>query len=152
MEHTEMEQNPIDNDARRERRKRMLPQPACVICGISNVDQLVAVKVRLINPGALHLIDEHHLAGRENNPDLVVTVCLNHHAVLTAKNLDFGVSMKAPDTVLDRLVATMRGLAAFFILLGESLIDWAELLVRLIRGLDKNCAQWREMPEAKSHE
>ena len=81
-----MRADPIGNDVRKLRRARRLgPGAACVICGEANRDQLKRM--------SRSLLERHHLAGRANDPELTVVVCLNHHARLSEAQRDSGVDL-----------------------------------------------------------
>jgi hypothetical protein len=136
--------NPIGNDARGARRKRLILNRACIICGLSDPASLVITK--------RSLIEEHHLVGRVNESDLTVPLCRNHHAQLTAKYANDGISMNPPETMLHRLETVARTIGVVFEYLGHHFKDWADALARLIRGLDEKHPTWRTMPEAKPNE
>lgn len=135
------EHDPIRNDARRANRQRRLGDDACCLnCGEAQMVTLV--------PTAKSLLEAHHVVGKANDAELTVPLCRNCHAKLTESLRETGASMAPPKTLLDRLVAVLRALAAFFRMLGEKCSEWAEKLAAFIRALDRHCAEWRTMPEA----
>lgn len=146
-----MEEDPVRNDARRESRKRVLPQSKCLSCGISDLPVLAVTKPSQLNKNGLKLLQEHHLFHRTNDRDFTITLCLNHHAELTAKNLDHGVSTEKPETVLHQVIAIVRAWGVFFVDLGNRIVRLADWLLQLLAALDEKFPAWRSMPEAKPH-
>jgi hypothetical protein len=128
-----METDPRGNDRRRILRRREFGvEPACVFCGKTEP------------------IAFHHVAGAANDPDLEGPVCLNCHAVNHEEMRRLGVplSRTPPRSLLEKIEALLRGLAAFFRLLAESALDFAERLAALIRALDVHLPAWRDLGEA----
>ena len=135
-----MEQDPIQNDARRARRVAQLGErPACTLCGCPEFDALLPVKRRLL--------ERHHLAGRNHDPHLTVALCRNCHARLTEQLRRSGADMEKQSTLLERIVAVLRAVGTALKAVGEALIQWAEKLARLAVGLDARWPEWRDMPE-----
>lgn len=138
-----MELDPIRNDARRERRRRRSPRAlCCAICGERNPAAF---------PKRPRVIERHHAMGEANDEQLLVSLCLTHHALASELQRDFGVELRdLPDrSVLERLEAALRSLAGFFELLAESLIAWANKLRDLVAALDRARPGWRQLPEAR---
>lgn len=110
--------------------------PACALCG----------EARLF---ALHVKVGHHVAGRVNDPDLTVPVCLNCHAEQTEAHRRVGLplrdSVDPPPTLLDRLAALLAGAGVFLTELGGRLVEWADVLRRLVAALDRDAAGWRDV-------
>ncbi len=144
-----MENHPIKNDARRESRSRVLPQKSCLFCGITDLTELVVTEPKQLNQRGLSLLQEHHLFNRATDPNFTITLCRNHHAKLTARNLDYGVSTEAPETILDSFATIARALGVFFIVLGERIIQLADSVFNFMCALDRQCPDWRTMEEAK---
>src|SRR5258706_587809 len=95
--------DPIASEARRAKRERLLgDSPACVRCGLAEIDSLIAVK--------RGVLEAHHVVGRANDEDLTVALCRNCHAVVTERYRDAGVSLNRPPTVLHQLAAILRAL------------------------------------------
>jgi hypothetical protein len=132
----EMEENPIQNDRRRVKRERMLGEnAACAFCGITTPEVLLRAH--------RNLIDGHHAVGRANDADLIVPLCHNHHAILTESYARAGVSMHPAETVLDRFIAVLKALGAFFVALAQTCWRWAEDILRFMEWLDQRCPDWR---------
>jgi hypothetical protein len=127
-----------------------LPQDYCLACGISEVHQLVPTGAKKLNRKGLRLLEQHHLVGKANHAKLAITLCRNHHAELTARNMDCGVSMKTPETILHMFIAIARGIAVFLRFWWEALEAWADSASKLLTALDDRCPVWRTLPEAKT--
>lgn len=129
--------DPIGADKRRAWAARELPaDAACVCCGETN---------KLV-------LERHHIAGASNDKVLTVVLCRTHHHLMTIGQLDLGVDLawrKSGDTLLERLVAVLRGLAVFFESLAHALMAWADRLAALIAALDARCPGWRTIPQAQ---
>jgi hypothetical protein len=129
--------DPIGTDLSRARRTRKLPpNAACVICGHTEPDALKRAR--------RSLLEQHHLAGKVNDDQLTVVLCLNHHREQTARQRGMGVELEeAPATDVERLVSMLRGLALFLEALAGSCVEWAERLAAHIARLDANSPAWR---------
>jgi hypothetical protein len=129
------EPDPMDALIRRERGVRQLPVGAtCAICGE-------------INPV---LLEVHHIAGAANDQNSVVVLCLNHHRSQSVDQSAAGIDLDSSHqrTIVDRVVAWLRGLGLFFAALALACRDMADWLAALAEGLDANYPAWRELPEA----
>ena len=136
-----MEKNPIKNDARRTARESQIgSERTCRLCQEADIASLTR--------GPRSLLEEHHVVGQANDPDLTITLCFNCHRKLTERMRANGTSMHTPKTCLDQLVAFLLGLAAFFRMLSEKLTEWASKPGNLATALDTNYPNWRTMPEA----
>jgi hypothetical protein len=136
--------DPIGADLRRANpARRIAAGSACVTCG--EADPVVLKSGRSV-------LEAHHLAGRANDPDMTADVCLNCHRKLTNAQRDCGVPLAADPqrSLLDRLVAWLRGLAVFCQHLAQNLLDTAHQLERCVAGLDREHPAWRSLPEAAS--
>jgi hypothetical protein len=137
-----MEENPLKSEQRRLRREERFGQGACcVLCGEPELKGLIPVKRKLL--------DKHDVAGRAHDPSVWVIVCRNCHAKLTAGALDAGADMRPQPTLLHRLVMMLRALGSFFEMVGQAICRWADEILRLVTGLDKDCPNWRDSSEAK---
>ncbi len=141
---TSRDPDPMGNRLRRERRARLLPPDAvCVYCGQDNPEILRRVKRTVLNL--------HEPAGKANDPDLWVILCLNCHELNTLKQPGFGVDLRRdPDRSMpEKLVYVLRGLATFFQLLVDALMRGADRLSAFIADLDANCEGWRDLGTAQ---
>ncbi len=133
---------PIQRAARRAARASKLPPDACcAICGLRDPEALVRVKRTVL--------DVHHVAGRNHSKALTIWLCRNHHAIEHEKLRTAGVDLRAPETVMDKLVAVLAAIGTFLISLGEHLCEWAEQLLGFRDGLDTCYPDWRSIPEAQ---
>jgi hypothetical protein len=137
-----MEQNPIQNDARTAERKRKLGHELrCLLCPEGDIWALTRVH--------RSLLEKHHLVGKANDPDALVTLCFNCHHKLTERMRANGTSMAPPETCLELIENLLLGLAAFFQMLSEKHTEWARKPAALATALDAAYPQWRSMPEAQ---
>lgn len=136
------EPNPIANDRRRARKRHQLPEDAaCAFCGERNPDAL--------RPFRRTTTEAHHPAGEANDPDLVVALCMTHHAIVTALGWDAALDLtRRPVTVLARAAGALQSLAVFLQALAEALLRLARELLALEAGLDRRLPSWRKLPEA----
>lgn len=112
----------------------------CLLCEFRKPEALVRVR--------RSLLERHHVVGRLTDPDLIVHLCLNCHAVMTEKYRGAGVSMR-PASVLEKVIAALRGFGSFLPAAGETCFRWATALQRFTAALDSKFPEWRDMPEAK---
>lgn len=137
-----MEVNPIQNDARKQRRRERLGADAyCLLCGCNDLTALTQVQ--------RSLFEKHHVAGRKID-ELTVTVCLNCHRALQEGLKDAGLEERTPPTLLHRLLYILTAFADFFRQLADRCADWARRLARLIRRLDEALPSWRDAVEGES--
>lgn len=135
------ENDPIKNEARRARRQAQLGADAvCILCGETQWEALTTIR--------RSLLERHHVVGKVNDAQLLVPICRNCHGVVTEDLRRVGASMDAPRTVMDKIVAVLRALGAMLVRIGESLLEWADELDALKRGLDREYPEWSSMPEA----
>ena len=119
---------PSRNPARAARRKAELRErlgaerPFCVYCGYG---ELVALR-RVTHK----FLPEHHVLGRHHDPDSVVFVCLNCHAVLHELFSDAGVELQPVSDPVMRVAAMLRAEAVHFEMLANSKRKQADLLER----------------------
>lgn len=140
---TSRDADPMGNRLRREQRARRLPpNEVCVYCGQENPEIL-----RRVNRTVLNL---HEPAGRANDADLSVTLCLNCHELNTLRQPGYGVDLRRnPERSMpEKLVYVLRGLATFFQLLVDALMRWADSLSALVVDLDANFVEWRDLGTA----
>jgi hypothetical protein len=124
------------------RLRKLGDDPSCALWGEKNPEVLTRCK--------RSLLENHHIAGSANDSEMTVVLCLHCHAKATEKQRQYGVKLcHQPRNLLERLVEVLKGLASFFPLAIESLLDWAENLSKLLVALDTKYPEWRSMPEAK---
>lgn len=125
-------------DARR--RRRLPPNAACIVCG--ETDPIV-----LTTKGMRPVLEANHVAGRDNDKNLTAPYCLNHHAVMTARQLDAGVFGDGPaPTVLERILRIFTSMGVFFEQLAEACFRWAVQVTQVMGVLDANLPGWRSLP------
>jgi hypothetical protein len=133
--------NPIETDVRRERRRRRLGANAvCLLCGEAELSTLVGVSKKFL--------EDHHIAGRANDSEMVIPLCLNCHRKVTEDAAQCGLDLSQPRSFLNRLLAILLGLAVLFTRLGAALAHWAQELSNLIASLDQDCPDWIEAGRA----
>lgn len=99
------------------RRNRLGPNSVCAICGYCDPLALIAVSrnwlksLRIDLP--LTLLEEDHVAGRRNDPDLISTICRNCHAVLTELREQERFNMKRQPKARLRLALRFEGVELF---------------------------------------
>jgi hypothetical protein len=128
-----MEPQPIDVAARAARRRHRYPPDAvCIGCGETDP--------------TTYLFERHHPAGQANEPELTAPpMCANCHRRETARLQDLGVSMDPPPTVLHRIASALGGIGSFLVLLGETLLGYAQALSAIIAALDVHWPPWRNL-------
>ena len=127
---------PIRTEVRLARREQRLGADAtCVICGESALEALGLLSMRLI--------EQHHVVGKNHDPNLKVPVCRHCHAKFHEGAAQEGADLREAPRFLERLLNMLRSLAVFFRMLGDALGEWARRVERLIRDLDKGFPEWR---------
>src|SRR5215472_7780554 len=117
---------PLRNPARAARRKTEFHErlgaerPACIYCGY---EELVALR-RISGK----LLPQHHVFGRNHDPDSVVFVCLNCHAVMHELLSNAGVELKSLADPVLRVATMLRAEAVHFEMLASSKRKQATLL------------------------
>lgn len=116
------------NPARAARRKTELRErlgverPACIYCGYHEPVALRRVSRKFL--------PEHHPLGQNHDPDLVVLVCLNCHAVAHELLDDAGVELESVSDPVMRVAAMLRAEAVHLEMLADSKQRQADLLER----------------------
>lgn len=125
------DKDPIATDVRRRRRQRRLgtDHPTCDLCGYSGLEALTPVTSGWLKA---HGIERHHVVGKNNDPNLVVSLCLNCHRTATEGLARAGVSMRSESDPIARVAQMLDALAAFFEMLVDALRRWAELLWEIV--------------------
>jgi hypothetical protein len=114
------------NPARTARRKAELRErlgaegPACAYCGHEEPVALRRISRKLLS--------EHHVFGRNHDPDSVVVACLNCHAVMHELLSDAGVELQAISDPLMRVATMLRAEAVHLEMLARSKRKQAVLL------------------------
>jgi hypothetical protein len=117
---------PARNPVRAARRKTELRErlgaerPACIYCGC---EELVALR-RI----SRKFLRQHHVFGRNHDPDLVVFVCLNCHAVMHELLSNAGVDLQPVSDPVMRVATMLRAEAVHFERLASSKRKQAALL------------------------
>jgi hypothetical protein len=134
--------DPIGSDARRNRQVRRLPpEPACALCGESEIAVLKSHNVKR------SLLEEHHVGGRANDDEVVAVLCRNCHANATALQLDVGaIPPGTRASCLDAMELALRSLGTFFELVADACYRWAAQLGQVIAALDEHLPTWRTLP------
>jgi hypothetical protein len=131
--------DPIATDRRKARRRaRLGDNPRCLLCGYA--DPRALTKRR--RPFA-----QHHVAGLQNAPDQTVILCFNCHAIQSDEQLQMGVPLHTPETLLNQIAGVLMGLGQFLPHLGKFAFDLGLQLQRFITLLDDHLPQWREIKE-----
>lgn len=131
-----MERDPIKNDARSARRSRRLgPDAACALCGVTDPEALTLVDKTLI--------EWHHAGGRAHDDALTVPLCLNCHRVATEGQMRAGLDFTPQGTLPERLLHWLRSVADFLRNLAVSVEQFAAWLGAFIAGLDRDYPGWR---------
>ena len=121
----DVEQDPIQNDARKARRKRRSGS-ICLICGAPNPQG-------------------HHGVGHNNDPDLLADLCAKCHKAQHERLRITGVSMQRPDNVLETIILILKGLGTLFDTLSIAGFRWSQALESFVCKLDQFCPGWREV-------
>lgn len=123
---------------------------ACALCGCTNADLLADIEpntllalVEKARSGQFIIlckthcnvisgkgaIEDHHTVGRKNHPQLVVSLCGNHHAAETERLRAAGVSMQRARSAHERLASMLRAVAEFLLSLAQAFLSWADELL-----------------------
>ena len=79
--------DPVRNHVRKQRRKRKLGLEAkCIYCGYSKPEGLLTA--------ANNLLEDHHVFGKNHDPEVTATVCRNHHAEVSEGQRDAGADLQ----------------------------------------------------------
>lgn len=109
--------DPIGRDVARRRAERRAAGRSCVLCGECDPE--------VLGERPASVLEEHHLAGRVNDEQLTVTLCLNCHRRLSARMPTAGIDLRSGGNEVERSVGLLRGLAVFFEQLAVALMRWA---------------------------
>jgi hypothetical protein len=118
---------------------------ACLFCG-------PLPYAALVDPEKTkRFVEEHHVFGQHHDPNVVVTLCLICHRALGDGMLDEGWTAKpSPNPVITADVI-FRALAAFFRLLADAFVRYAERMSAAIERLDATMPAWRRAAEGSTY-
>jgi len=117
---------PSRNPARAARRKAELRErlgaerPVCAYCAFEEPVTLRRVSRKLLS--------EHHVFGRNHDPDSVLFVCLNCHAVMHESLCNAGVELEPVSDPVKRVATMLRAEAVHLEMLASSKRKQAALL------------------------
>ena len=139
----------VRREVRKAKRDRWLADgDTCISCGIDQIDALRRVdleQLEQLRPSAV--VGDEHPVGRHNDMGLTARFCKNCQAVFTERQRDHGVNLNRDPSrdPLDKLESLLRGLAAFFLHLVDSLTDtWPHRLHNFRQFLDDTYPDWRD--------
>src|ERR1700738_1185071 len=97
--------DPLASETRRAKREQLLGEnPACLLCGLANIDCLTIVQ--------RSILESHHIVGRANDGELTAPLCRNCPAGVSEGSRDAGVALNRPPPFLHKLAAILRALGA----------------------------------------
>jgi hypothetical protein len=132
--------NESGSRARRARKQRRLgPDARCAMCNERNPDSLTTIDRTIL--------EAHHIAGIEHDVKATVILCLNHHAQVTAKQVDAGMSFSKAESLLEKAVAILKSLAALLYVVADMLIWLAAQLGALLQALLEKQPACFDLPE-----
>ena len=129
------DQNPMRTARRTTAREDRLGTDAfCLFCGYGHLEALTTVTRRWLEEKGVakdyldRLLEDHHAFGWTNDPDLIVTLCLNCHREITEGLARAGVSMRPTKNLHKVIIGVLRASADLFERLAKSYRYWANLL------------------------
>ena len=131
-----MDRDPIKTAVRERRRKqRMGDARACACCGVTDLECL----------NGRTIIEDHHALGKAHEGHLTLPLCLNCHARASETQRKNCVDLSPQRTILDRLIACLRGIIAFLGDLLQVAERWLENLEEFVKQLDARLPSWRSL-------
>jgi hypothetical protein len=118
---------PPRHPARAARRKTELRErlgaerPVCAYCGYAELVALQRVSRKFL--------EEHHVLGRNHDPNLTVIVCQNCHTLLDEYVLDARVDLQAESDPIKRVAMMLRAEALHHAMLADTKRRQAALLL-----------------------
>lgn len=118
----------LDPDAERARLIRQnrralrlgVPVSGCMACPCTSVEALLGVPWRALPEWMQRrIIELHHLEGKAIDPDWIVPLCRNCHAIATERRRDLPPEILRPRTERERMAADLQGVE-----------DWLGFLVQ----------------------
>jgi hypothetical protein len=116
-------------EARRHQRLGDCPD-ICIICGEPAL-KTVTAKFAETHGIPRSLIEQHHIVGKQRNPQLLVPLCLTHHWKVTVGFLQENISMRRERDAKKFVAQCLRALAIFLEMLVPALRNWADRLLEL---------------------
>jgi len=116
------------------REERLGKRVFCLFCGYGCLESLTKVSRKWLESKGIsedwidRLLEDHHGLGEDQDPDLIVTLCLNCHREITEGLAREGVSMRPENNLSKLVVLVLRASAVFFEALAKSYRKWANLL------------------------
>jgi len=142
-----MDRDPMKTAVREQKRRDRLPaNAACALCGETDPVKLrKATEEAVAGIARRQFLEAHHVMGRHIDPDLIVVLCLNHHAEATESLRRGGVAMEPQKNLLELLVLALKAVSAFLQNALRSIERWIGRIEKFIRSLDAECPSWREI-------
>lgn len=78
--------------------------------------------------GKLGQTEDHHVAGRNHDPELTAPLCIPCHAQITESLQCADADMRRADKSVERVRRALRATAVFLGMLAKALWRWAESL------------------------
>jgi hypothetical protein len=124
-----MDNDPIGTAGRRTRRLKRFPMdnPVCLCCLEPNLECLTPVTLDWLKAHRV-LIELHHVAFRENDPDFVVPLCLNCHRKITEGLAQADIRPQQNSNPIARVALMLDSLAIFLYMEAEAIQCWAKIL------------------------
>lgn len=126
-----MDGDPIGTDARlTQRLERLGPGPhSCLFCGVEDPILLIRKSfTRLKAWVPKRLLEEHHLLGRNHDPNLTILLCRNCHFLAHEGYLRAGIDMRYEPDPRKRVAKMLLALAVLHGKLSETLLQCAALI------------------------
>lgn len=126
------EADPIGNDAREARHLRTLGPPphVCMFCGASDPPPFMkAVSTGWLEQRVPHsMLEEHHVLGRNHDPNSTVILCKPCHFRVTVGYIRAGVDMHYEPDARIRVKKMLNILAVFLEMVANVVRQWSEFL------------------------
>ena len=87
-------------------------------------------ELAVLRPVSRTLLEEHHLLGRNHDPNLTAFACLNCHTLAHEALLDAGVDLQPESDPVKRVATMLRAEAVVFEMLARTKRQQAEWLER----------------------
>jgi hypothetical protein len=90
-------------------------------------------------------LEEHHVVGRNNDPELTAPLCPMHHNEQHEQLRESGASMRPANNPLDWIISKLRALGTFLYSLAQACFRWVDVLIGFRDDLDNHCPAWRDL-------